>query len=234
VIRTLVVDDDFRVSGIHAAYVAKVPGFEVVGQVATVAAALEGVRALRPDLLLLDVYLPDGTGLDVLRRLAVGAHDPGAPGPRPDAIMITAARDVSSVREAMQLGAVGYLVKPFGFAALEQRLAAYAELRERMEALGDSGETDQADVDALFSAGRSAPLPSVPAKGHSAPTLALVRDALRMAKRDLSAAEVAELTGVSRATAQRYLSYLVREGLARLELRYGTTGRPEHRYRAAA
>jgi response regulator of citrate/malate metabolism len=148
--------------------------------------------------------------------------------------MITAARDVSSVREAMQLGAVGYLVKPFGFAALEQRLAAYAELRERMEALGDSGETDQADVDALFSAGRSAPLPSVPAKGHSAPTLALVRDAVRTAKRDLSAAEVAELTGVSRATAQRYLSYLVREGLARLELRYGTTGRPEHRYRSTA
>ncbi|MEZ0069187.1 response regulator of citrate/malate metabolism [Streptacidiphilus sp. MAP12-20] len=249
-IRTLVVDDDFRVSGIHAAYVAKVPGFEVVGQVATVAAALEGVRALRPDLLLLDVYLPDGTGLDVLRQLATGAHASGAADTigapdvfgaadaptafRPDAIMITAARDVSSVREAMQLGAVGYLVKPFGFAGLEQRLGAYADLRERMEALGHGGETDQADVDALFSAGRSAPLPSVPAKGHSAPTLALVRDAVRTAKRDLSATEVAELTGVSRATAQRYLSYLVREGLARLELRYGTTGRPEHRYRSTA
>jgi response regulator of citrate/malate metabolism len=241
VIRTLVVDDDFRVSGIHAAYVARVPGFEVVGQVATVAAALEAVPGLRPDLLLLDVYLPDGTGLDVLRRLAA-ASAPGVDGGvegdagygRPDAIMITAARDVSSVREAMQLGAVGYLVKPFGFAALEQRLAAYAELRQRMAALDDAGETDQADVDALFSVGRSAPLPSVPAKGHSAPTLALVRDAMRTARRDLSAAEVAELTGVSRATAQRYLSYLVKEGLARLELRYGTTGRPEHRYRATA
>lgn len=251
-IRTLVVDDDFRVSGIHAAYVAKVPGFEVVGQVATVAAALDAVPGLRPDLLLLDVYLPDGTGLDVLRQLAAtpapaptagtgrvgsveaaGAEADAGYG-RPDAIMITAARDVSSVREAMQLGAVGYLVKPFGFAALEQRLAAYAELRQRMAALGDAGETDQADVDALFSVGRSAPLPSVPAKGHSAPTLALVRDAMRTARRDLSAAEVAELTGVSRATAQRYLSYLVKEGLARLELRYGTTGRPEHRYRATA
>ncbi|MBF9071578.1 response regulator [Streptacidiphilus fuscans] len=254
-IRTLVVDDDFRVSGIHAAYVAKVPGFEVVGQVATVAAALDAVPGLRPDLLLLDVYLPDGTGLDVLRQLAAtpvpvptaelgsveaseaagaGGADADARYGRPDAIMITAARDVSSVREAMQLGAVGYLVKPFGFAALEQRLAAYAELRQRMAALGDAGETDQADVDALFSVGRSAPLPSVPAKGHSAPTLALVRDAMRTARRDLSAAEVAELTGVSRATAQRYLSYLVKEGLARLELRYGTTGRPEHRYRATA
>jgi response regulator of citrate/malate metabolism len=103
-----------------------------------------------------------------------------------------------------------------------------------MAALDDAGETDQADVDALFSVGRSAPLPAQPAKGHSAPTLALVRDTMRTARRDLSATEVAELTGVSRATAQRYLSYLVREGLARLELRYGTTGRPEHRYRVTA
>ncbi|RAG82574.1 two-component system response regulator [Streptacidiphilus pinicola] len=233
-IRTLVVDDDFRVSGIHAAYVAKVPGFEVVGQVSTVEAAEDAVRTLRPELLLLDVYLPDGTGLDLLRRLAAQPPDPSAPhAGRPDAIMITAARDMHSVREAMQLGAIGYLVKPFGFAAFEQRLVAYAELRQRMDALVGAEETDQADVDALFSAGRSAPLPTTPPKGHSAPTLALVRDAVRTARRDLSAAEVAELTGVSRATAQRYLSYLVREGMARLELRYGTTGRPEHRYRAA-
>ncbi|MEY9964509.1 response regulator of citrate/malate metabolism [Streptacidiphilus sp. MAP12-16] len=227
-IRTLVVDDDFRVSGIHAAYVNKVPGFEVVGQVATVEAALEAVRTQRPHLLLLDVYLPDGTGHDVLRRLTTEAA-----AERPDAVMITAARDLGSVREAMQLGAVGYLVKPFGFAALSEKLAAYQDLRHRMAALGPAAETDQADVDALFNAGRPAPLPAVPAKGHSAPTLALVREAVRSARRDLSAAEVAELTGVSRATAQRYLSYLVREGAARLELRYGTTGRPEHRYRSA-
>src|SRR5207245_4560876 len=65
----------------------------------------------------------------------------------------------------------------------------------------------------LFSAARPPALPATPAKGHSVPTLALVRDALRSAHGDLSAVEVAELTGVSRATAQRYLSYLVREGL---------------------
>ncbi len=228
-IRTLVVEDDFRVSGIHAAYVARVPGFEVVGQPANVAASLAAVRETQPDLLLLDVYLPDGSGLDVLRRLT---QDEG--GARPDVIMTTAARDVASVRSAMKLGAVGYLVKPFGCAALAERLTAYRELRHRVDALDPAAETDQADVDALFSAARPTALPPVPAKGHSAPTLALVREAVRSARRDLSAAEVAEATGVSRATAQRYLSYLVREGLARLELRYGATGRPEHRYRASA
>ncbi|MEU1627914.1 response regulator [Streptomyces sp. NPDC020096] len=227
-IRTLVVEDDFRVSGIHAAYVRRVAGFEVVGQPATVAASLAAVRDTRPELLLLDVYLPDGSGLDVLRRLT---EDAG--GARPDAIMTTAARDVGSVRAAMKFGAVGYLVKPFGSAALAERLTAYRQLRHRMDALDPAAETDQADVDALFSAARPTALPSVPAKGHSAPTLAVVRDAVRSAHRGLSATEVAEATGVSRATAQRYLSYLVREGLARLELRYGATGRPEHRYRAS-
>ena len=112
-IRTLVVEDDFRVSAINAAYVRRVTGFEVAGQAATVAEALTAVRELRPDLLLLDVYLPDGSGLEVLRELT---RDAG--GARPDALMTTAARDVGSVRTAMKLGAVGYLVKPFSTAAL--------------------------------------------------------------------------------------------------------------------
>lgn len=227
-IRTLVVDDDVRVSAIHSKYVTRVEGFEVVGQALTVAQALESVHALHPDLLLLDIFLPDGTGLDVLRQLTEDAGDA-----RPDAIMVTADREVASVRAAMKLGAAGYLVKPFGAAELAERLAAYRGLQHRAAALSRLAQTDQADVDALFRAAHPTPLPPAPAKGHSAPTLAVVRDTVRGARRDLSAAEVAELTGISRATAQRYLSYLVREGLVRLELRYGSTGRPEHRYRSA-
>lgn len=228
VIRTVVVDDDFRVSRIHCDYVSRVKGFEVVGQAATVAEAMVAVRAHHPDLLLLDIFLPDGSGLDVLRQLS---GDEG--GDRPDAIMITADRDVTSVRIALKLGAVGYLVKPFGAPDLAERLTAYRELRHRMDALGTVPETEQADVDALFSAARPPAVPRVPAKGHSAPTLALLHQTLRTAHDDLSAAEAAERTGVSRATAQRYLSYLVKEGMVTLELRYGATGRPEHRYRIA-
>ncbi len=225
-IRTLVVDDDFRVSHIHSEYVSRVEGFQVVGEAASVAGALEAVHTLKPDLLLLDIFLPDGSGLDVLRRLT---GDEG--GARPDALMITADRDIESVRTAMKLGAVGYLVKPFGSPDLAERLTAYRELQHRVHALGRTSATEQADVDALFSATRPPAVPRVPAKGHSAPTLTLMHQALRAAHGAVSAAEAAELTGVSRATAQRYLSYLVKEGMVRLELRYGATGRPEHRYR---
>lgn len=160
-IRTLVVEDDFRVSHIHCDYASRVEGFGVVGQVATVAETLDAVRTLHPDLLLLDVFLPDGSGLDVLRQLSGDAG-----GARPDAIMITADRDITSVRTAMKLGAVGYVVKPFGSADLAERLTAYRELQHRVDALGQAPRTDQADVDALFSAARPPAVPRIPAKGH--------------------------------------------------------------------
>ncbi|MGW0999041.1 response regulator [Streptomyces sp. NPDC002520] len=227
-IRTLVVDDDFRVGQIHSEYVHRVQGFQVVGEAATITEALTAVHTLHPDLLLLDVFLPDGSGLDILRQLS---HDQGDT--RPDVLMITADHDISSVRAALKLGAIGYLVKPFGSADLAERLNAYCQLRDRVDALSRRTTANQADVDALFSAARPPAVPRIPAKGHSAPTLTAIHQALLTAHTALSAAEAAEATGVSRATAQRYLSYLVKEGAVRLELRYGTNGRPEHRYRIA-
>jgi len=233
-ITVLVVDDDFRVNAIHAAYTRRVDGFEVVGQAHTAADALRMAAELAPDLVLMDQYLPDGNGLDVVRDLLA------APEP-PDVLVITAARDIGSVRGAMKLGAVGYLVKPFGFPVFAQRLAAYRDLRARVEAFERDAEADQVEVDALFGAARPGPAragealrsaESLP-KGHSAPTFALVQSVLMEAQRDVSAAEVAQLTGISRPTAQRYLALLVKQGVARLDLRYGATGRPEHRYRPA-
>ena len=224
-IRTLIVDDDFRVAAIHAAYVAKSEGFTVAGEAHTAAEALEAAGRLQPDLVLMDVFLPDGDGLAVVRTLIERTS-------HPDVIVITAARDVSTVRAAMQLGAVHYLMKPFGFAALNERLQSYRKLRLRMAGLADDAE--QSDVDELFGLLRSpAMVSSRLEKGHSAPTLELVRNAVAAAPADVSAAEVAEVVGISRATAQRYLTYLQRHGVVRLHLRYGATGRPEHRYASA-
>jgi len=136
---------------------------------------------------------------------------------------------VASVRTAMQLGAVHYLVKPFGLATLTERLVSYRRLRLRLAGLADAAE--QSDVDALFDLLRRPVAPPVlPPKGHSAPTLELVRGAVKQAPGAVSANEVAQLVGISRATAQRYLTYLTRHGILHLHLRYGGAGRPEHRY----
>jgi response regulator of citrate/malate metabolism len=219
-IRVLVVDDDFMVARVHSGYVARTPGFTVVGTAHTGRAALTAVAEQRPDLVLLDLYLPDMSGLEVLRELRSGAYPV-------DVLVITAARDAATVRGALRGGAVHYLIKPFTAAVLAERLAHYADDRRRLTAIG--GEVRQDEVDRLFGGGRQA-VPPLP-KGLSVATCTLVADALKKNGGDLSAAETAALTGLSRVSARRYLEYLCASGQAELRPRYGTAGRPEHRYR---
>jgi response regulator of citrate/malate metabolism len=222
-IRTLVVDDDAMTASIHRAYVERVPGFEVVGEAHTGKEALELTRSLKPSLLLLDIYLPDMSGLDVLRQL----REPGAP--HVDVIAVTAAKDVTTLRTAIHGGVIHYLVKPFFFATLRERLEGYAALHGRLERLRDP---DQHDIDNVFALLRSRRRHALP-KGISAPTLELVIDALREADDEVTAVAIAERTGISRGTARRYLEYLALTGAIELSLRYGATGRPEHLYRWA-
>ncbi|MFJ8862634.1 response regulator [Streptomyces sp. NPDC102451] len=218
-IEVLVVDDDVRVARINAAYVAKVPGFRVAAMAHSAAEALTRIGEAPIDLILLDHYLPDRNGLAVVRELrALGHHT--------DVIMVTAARDVATVQAAMRHGALQYLVKPFAYAGLRTKLEAYAALRHTFES---GGEAEQTEVDRLFGALWATGGSDLP-KGHSTTTAELVRQALRSADGPLSAQEIAESAGMSRQTAQRYLKLLERTGRVRLSLKYGETGRPEHRY----
>ncbi|MFK8911406.1 response regulator [Streptomyces sp. YS-3] len=222
-IDVLVVDDDRRVADINAAYVGKVPGFRVVATAHSAAEALTLLTERPVDLVLLDHYLPDENGLAVVRELRrLGRHT--------DVIMVTAARDVATVQAAMRQGALQYLVKPFTFAGLRTRLEAYAALRRTLDG---GGEAEQAQVDRIFGALSVSAEPDLP-KGHSPTTAELLRQVLLAAEGPLSAQEIAERAGVSRQTAQRYLKLLERTGRVRLGLRYGETGRPEHRYTWAA
>jgi response regulator of citrate/malate metabolism len=218
-IRTLVVDDDFRVAEINAAYVERMPDFAVIAKSHTAAEAETAISGLRPDLVLLDLYLPDEHGLDLLRRIRALA----AP---PDVIVITAARDGDSIRAAIQLGAVHYLVKPFSFERLAEQLTAYRAMHTSVSRLADAS---QEDVDKIYALLR--PLNRSP-KGTSEPTVGAVLQSLRDAGIALTAGELADRVGISRPTAQRYLTHLLNAGLLERELQYGTTGRPSHRYRA--
>src|SRR3979490_173406 len=195
-IRTLVVDDDYRVADIHCDYVERVSGFSVAGRAHSGTEALEAVDQLRPDLVLLDIYLPDISGLDVLQRLREDDHPPV------DVISITAAREVESLRAAMRGGVVHYLIKPFLFATFEEKLLSYAAAHARMTRIG---QAEQGDVDRIFSTLRTArnePLP----KGLSDATLELIVQALSRSQSGLAATAVADEAGVSRVTARRYLA----------------------------
>ena len=211
--RVLIVDDDFHVAKLHAAYVDSVPGFLALSPVGSASLALQAIHSLRPDLVLLDVYLPDGSGLDLLQQLDV------------DTMILSAASDAASVQRAFRRGALGYLLKPFTAESLSQQLRSYARYRRIL-----GGQPGALDQDAVERAKRSLiPGEVAPSAKPRSATEAAVLESL-VPGEQYSAAEVATRVGVSRATAQRYLSSLADDGAVDIQLRYGTTGRPEHRY----
>ncbi|MER8234511.1 response regulator [Streptomyces sp. NPDC101490] len=215
----LVVDDDFMVAKLHCRYVSVVPGFRVAGVAHSGAEALRAAERLRPDLVLLDVFLPDMDGIRVLREMR-------AAGLATDALFITAARDVGTIREALRAGALHYLIKPFNQAALHEQLRHVASLRNRLDELD---EARQEDVDQIFGT-RPRGSRELP-KGLAAHTADLVDSILRAHPAGLSATECAEAGSLSRVSARRYLEYFAQTGRAEITLRYGGTGRPERRYR---
>jgi two-component system CitB family response regulator len=222
-IRVIVVEDDYRIAELHREFTERVEGFCVIGLAHTGAEALGMVDRMKPDLVLLDIYLPDISGIDVLQELRGPRH------PAVDVIAVTAAKDVATLRAAMHGGVLQYLVKPFRANALEERLRSYAAVRERMRRLH---EADQREVDRVFGLLRAGAGERLP-KGLSGATLDLVIRALGDAQGSPSAEEVAQLAGISRVTARRYLDHLAQMGRVELTMRYGAPGRPEHRYRLA-
>nr|WP_255426364.1 response regulator [Pseudonocardia sp. C8] len=220
----MVVDDDFMVARVHSGYVERIEGCTVVGVAHGGEEAVELAARLRPDLVLLDVYLPDVSGLEVLSRLRTGAPDD------PFVLVVTAADDPDTVAAALHGGALHYLVKPFDFAALAAQVQRAARVRRDLDRV-----RGQSDIDRLFggaavpSAGGQERMP----KGLATPTAELVARTLRERTSDgddLSAAECAEATALSRVSARRYLEHFVTTGVVTVRLRYGT-GRPERRYR---
>lgn len=215
-IRVLIVDDDFYVAQLHQSYVNAVPGFTALPPVSGGEDAIRAARSLRPDLVLLDIYLPDVSGLDVLRGLDL------------DVFVISAASDVVSIQTALRRGALSYLIKPFRADFLEQRLNAYSRYRR---VLASAHTIDQEAVERALRILHPGEMGS--GKPRAATELAVL-DILRRNGAPTRAADVSSEVGVSRATAQRYLSSLVYDGAATVQLRYGATGRPEHLYSVRA
>lgn len=211
-VRVLILDDDFRVGLLHHGIVEAHPGFVPLEPVRTIAEARERLRTARPDLLIADVFLPDGDGIELVREADV------------DAVLISAADDAVTVRRALRSGALGYLVKPFEQRALSGFLDRYARYRN---VLAGERPLRQEDLDRALAILHGA---GEPVSLSRSATEQLVLTAL--GDGEASAAEVGERVGISRATAQRHLAALAARDVIEVRLRYGATGRPEHRYAA--
>ncbi|WP_211224803.1 response regulator [Meiothermus rufus] len=215
-VRVLLVEDDPWVLQVNRGLVETVEGFKVVGEARSLAQGQALALSLKPDLLLVDVYLPDGTGLGLIRTL----RSQGLPF---EAVMITAANDVHTVQQALYDGVLDFLIKPFQRPRLERALARYLQRRQATQA----PTFTQRRLDRLLGVTSAETLP----KGIDEETLEQIRQLLEKAPAPLSAEEVGEQVGVSRVTAWRYLEYLCQSGLAELQVGYGGVGRPIKRYR---
>ncbi|SDO75414.1 Response regulator of citrate/malate metabolism [Pedococcus dokdonensis] len=222
-LKVLVVEDEPVALEAHAAYVGRVPGFVVAATAATSQEALRALQSAEVDVVLLDMNLPDRHGLDVIRAMRAGGH-------RADVIAVTSARDLDVVRAAVSLGVVQYLLKPFVFATLRDRLEGYRTYRDQLR---DAHElATQAEVDQVVAGVRTSTPVALP-KGMGEDLLAKVTRVLRDSGTGMSASELAETLGVSRVTARRYAEHLSDSRLAVRTPRYAGAGRPEVEYRWA-
>ena len=220
---TVLVVEDAPVSGeAIGSYVERVPGFVVGDRARTGSEALHLLTRNPYDLVLLDIHLPDMPGLDLLREMR-------GQGCATDVIVATKAGDADVLHTAVSYGAIHYLIRPFGYAALRDRLGSYRAYRSQLSAVGPVPTQSAVDrVLARLWRGRALGLP----KGLGRESLHAVAVALRDAGgTGLSAGEAAARVGASRVTVRRYLEYLAETGMASRLPRYGGAHRPAFVYR---
>ncbi len=222
----LIVEDDPKIAEIQRRFVERLEAVELTGIAHSLEEARDLVEVLQPDLMLLDVYFPEGDGLDLLRDLR-------AANSATDVILVTAAREVDTVRSALRGGVFDYILKPLVFSRLQEAIDNY---RQHLDKLDSMHQVEQKAVDALLphaggegqaTSGSAERLP----KGIDGITLDKIR-AVALDRGTWSAEDVGQCIGASRTTARRYLEYLVSTGELEAEVNYGTVGRPERRYHA--
>lgn len=222
-IKVLIVEDDPMVAEFNKHYLEQVGGFTLQGIAGSVDEGLKLLEKKEVDLILLDIFMPGLNGLELLsqiRKMGKGV----------DVIIVSAAADRSSIKKALQYGAVDYLIKPFEFDRFREALTTY---RERAALMQDQEKLSQVDLDKQIfhkeALGRTGELP----KGLTRETLKLVWENIReMGNQTFSTDEIAQRVGISRVSMRKYLSFLSQIEVLKTEVLYGAVGRPVyiHRY----
>lgn len=222
-ISTLIIEDDVKIAEIQRVFTEKIEGYTVVGIAHSIAEAEEMVPVLEPDLVLLDIFFPDGNGIDLLWKIRATQK-------KTDVVLITAAKEVEFFEEALRGGVFDYILKPLVFNRFAKTLEKFKEHRTKLNRIST---VSQQDVDRfLHQENRNALKKEEMPKGIDPITLKKVTSILQsIGAQGISAEKAGILIGVSRTTSRRYLEYLVANGIIVADLSYGTQGRPERVYR---
>jgi response regulator of citrate/malate metabolism len=219
-LRVLVVDDDFMIARLHGKFIASQKRYQLAGTAHSYEETLSVMDEVQPDLILLDVYLPDRSGIELLRTIRLQN--------RPcDVILITAAKELEIVEEGFRFGIIDYLIKPFDLNQLKESLSKYAQFKSR---LSSSTQLDQETVDDLKKLRITESVAPPYQKGIDTRTLEKIKKCLINSNHPLSADQIAKLAGVSLSTTRTYLSFLVEDQVVMEDQQYGTVGRPLRLY----
>ncbi|PAD93355.1 response regulator [Shouchella clausii] len=219
-IKVAMIEDDLDVARFHRLFLSKVAGFELIGEAHTLEQGIHLIQKQKPDLLLLDVFVGQENGLDVLKRIR--AEDTNT-----DVILITSANDAKTVQTGSRYGVVDYLIKPFSFARFQEALNRY-----RASQLDANVSFTQQDVDRLLHKGGQRKVYALP-KGIAKETAIRVLSCLIEADDWLAAAELEARTEISHVSLRKYMRYFEEEQLVEKELVYQSSGRPLQTYKAS-
>ncbi|CAM5218721.1 Transcriptional regulatory protein OS=Ureibacillus acetophenoni OX=614649 GN=SAMN05877842_109139 PE=4 SV=1 [Ureibacillus acetophenoni] len=217
-ISIFIVEDDPMVLEVNKSFLSKMSGFTLIGQAQTYEEAYKRIVQCKPNLVLLDMYLPDKPGIELLQKI----RNEQIPS---DVIMITAARDAKTVQDVIRMGAFDYLIKPFRFERFQTALQNYTNTLKKMRS---STNIKQEDVDAWF--GLKQDDDSTLPKGLNDLTMKQIMDGLVENNAPITSEQLAQNVGMARVTVRKYLDFLANNGKVHIDLKYGTVGRPTKYY----
>lgn len=225
-IKVIIVEDDQEAAGIYKQFTDQLSHFQVIATAGTGKQTLDLLKVVQPDLVLLDVFLPDTNGIELLKEMRKSYWGI-------DVILITAANDTETVSQAIRGGAFGYLIKPIMIDKFISTLQEYERTRTRLH---QRKSINQEKIDQMFRAQQpkkqiEEQQPQLP-KGIDKHTLKLVRSKIKTIEESLNADDFSQLLGISYSTTRRYLEYLVSSNEVEVEVVYGSIGRPERKYKS--
>lgn len=225
--RVILVEDDPMVREVNRQFIERVPGFELVAMAKNGKDGLDLIETLQPDLVFMDIYMPELDGLNTLREIRLNNFNV-------DVIVVTAANDMPTIQRILHLGAFDYIMKPFTFERMEQTLLNYKQFKLRTLS---SEDLTQKELDILMQkqVGNTSEKKLIHEqlelpKGLNKATLDKVLQFIEEKSDGVSAEEVAQAIGVARVTARRYLDFMEKQKMIEMESVYGNVGRPVNKY----
>ncbi|MGA3602789.1 response regulator [Lysinibacillus agricola] len=230
VIKVLLIEDDPMVREVNRQFIEQINGFSLIGYAGNGIEGIEKIKLLKPELVFMDVFMPEQDGIITLGKIRE-EHLPV------DVIAVTAANDMPTVQRILHLGVYDYIMKPFTFERIEQTLKDYQAYKKKISSMQD---LTQHDVDHLMQQRIPVQVAAPPVigailidvlpKGFNRATLDKVLSYIQESNVAVSAEEVSTYIGTARVTARRYLDFLEKQNLLKVDIQYGSVGRPIHRY----